>query len=236
MYVEEQPLLFLTTPSPFIVSNSGKPGDGEDPCAGCRKAGLECAPGNRSLRLKLYVAPNRKSETQKQRPSVDDTHEAFPTSTVAGAGSGSSPPPDPGYYSPPNSRGRQQATGDSSLHRVSSASDSSIRNSVGDAHVYHPHPESGHSAFLDGAPDGFGHSPGILSYSSASDRGDVIIPPPAPAPLPLWYYEDRPRPPKTPGQLTLQEACLVRCFATKLATTVSYPHHADTKVATNTMF
>ena len=82
--------------------------------------------------------------------------------------------------------------------------------------------DGGQTALLDEGSDGFGPSPSMPSYS---DRGEVIALDLGPMLLPSWSFQDAPNPPMTPGPLGPQEACLIRCFAQELATTVSGETH-----------
>ncbi|CAN9204925.1 unnamed protein product [Alternaria alternata] len=85
--------------------------------------------------------------------------------------------------------------------------------------------DGGQTALLDEGSDGFGPSPSMPSYSEDSDRGEVIASDLGPMLLPSWSFQDAPNPPMTPGPLGPQEACLIRCFAQELATTVSGETH-----------
>lgn len=211
-----------------------------------------CNPGNRALRLKLYVAPNKKQETQKRRATLVDGQDILPgqpsaestlstsTSNANTLGPSSCHHLPATCPSPPGTRSRD-ARSDYFPHRHSSG-DSLMGTSVLNPHYYQLHvPESGgnalspaelrerlsygenrHSSFLDEASPSIGPSPGIISYSSASDTGNVVIPAPQ---LPLTHFEITSEGLKEPSQLSLHEACLVRCFASKLAATVCH-HHA----------
>lgn len=85
--------------------------------------------------------------------------------------------------------------------------------------------DGGQTALLDEGSDGFGPSPSMPSYSEDSDRDEVIASDLGPMLLPSWSFQDAPNPPMTPGPLGPQEACLIRCFAQELATTVSGETH-----------
>lgn len=75
---------------------------------------------------------------------------------------------------------------------------------------------------LDTASKNSGRSLSNHGDYEASEEGDTAIL--SPSPSRLRYSEDIQSPEKIPGQLSLQESCLVRCFSNKLAVYVSRQH------------
>lgn len=190
-------------------------------------------PGNRSLRFKLYAAPDRKASPQKRGKLVN-------APIVVREPTGARPRPRGSTllsastdHSSPVPRGQPRVTNecqpDNGLiwvptwygpHPFNPRVFDDLPGAAEPIERLFPEQEPPDALYT--ASKNSGRSLSNYDDYEASEEGDTAIL--GPSPSRPRYSEDIQSSERIPGQLSLQESCLVRCFSNTLAVHVSHRH------------